>query len=477
MIDKLQDKCGVFGIYSNGSTNVVSACYYALFALQHRGETSCGIAINSDGIMTCHTGSGQVGEVFTHARLSSMPNGEIAIGHVLYGDQSTTFELQAQPLVVRHINGSMALAFNGCITNASELRESLELRGSIFQTSSDAEVISHIIVQERLSSSSIEQAVSHAMEKLEGAYTLAIMSPTKLIAARDKRGMRPLCIGSIDGSTVISSETCALSSIGAKFERDVAPGEIVVIDSAGIRSITDHCGTAAKSLCVFEFIYTARPDSVVDGCSVHLARQQAGMFLAEEHPVDADIVIGVPDSGIDAAIGYARRSGIPYGIGFIKNKYIGRTFIHPTQSDREDKVRIKLNVIENVVRGKRIVLIDDSIVRGTTSARTIKLLREAGVKEIHMRVSSPPFLFPCYYGTDIDSPEKLIANHHTAEEIAEIIGVDSLGYLSCENLKHIANAGGFCDACFTGNYPLEVTQPTKKPIYMRKLSEREASAK
>ena len=313
------------------------------------------------------------------------------------------------------------------------------------------------------------------MNRIKGAYSLVVMSPSKLIAVRDENGFRPLCYGkTADGRYIVASESCALDAVGAEFIRDIRPGEIVVFDKNGVRSIDDHCGRTPCSLCVFEYIYFARPDSVIDGCSVHAARQRAGAFLALEHPVQADVVIGVPDSGLDAALGYAKQSGIPYEIGFIKNKYIGRTFIAPGQKSREDRVKIKLNPIADVVKGKRIVMVDDSIVRGTTSARIVRLLRESGAKEIHMRVSAPPFMNPCYYGTDIDSRENLIACNHSIKEIEKIIGVDSLGYLSVGNVKQIAKGvcgSGYCTACFDGNYPTTVPDAPMKNKFETKISE------
>ena len=398
------------------------------------------------------------------------------MGHVRYGTTGSDNKRNVQPILVNHYKGRMALAHNGNLTNSQQLRRELESRGSIFQTTTDTEAIAYIIVQERLSAPSIEDAVNAAMDRIEGAYSLVISSPTKLIAARDPHGFRPLCMGRMkDGAVVFASESCALDAIGAKFERDVRPGEIVVVDKNGIKSLTAHCGKAPRSLCVFEFIYFARPDSVIDGSSVHVARQRAGAFLALEHPVQADVVVGVPDSGLDAALGYARQSGIPYGMGFIKNKYIGRTFIAPTQTMRENDVNIKLNPVRSVVEGKRVVLIDDSIVRGTTCRRTIDLLRRAGAKEIHMRVSAPPFVSECYYGTDIDSKENLIANHHTVEEIAKIIGVDSLGYLSLENVVKLADNTecGFCTACFGGGYPTAIPQDGGKDRFECKIGEKE----
>ena len=473
----IHEECGVFGVFARETTDVASLAYYALYALQHRGQESAGIAVNDDGVFTAYRDVGLVSEVFPKERLQALGTGSIAVGHVRYGTTGSDNKRNVQPILVNHFKGRMALAHNGNLTNSQELRQKLESSGSIFHTTTDSEVIAYIIVQERLKTSSIEAAVSAAMGHIEGAYSLVISSPTKLIAVRDPHGFRPLCMGHLkDGSVVFASESCALDAIGAEFDRDILPGEIVVADKNGVRSDTSHCGKAEKRLCVFEFIYFARPDSVIDGSSVHIARQRAGAFLALEHPVQADIVIGVPDSGLDAAMGYARQSGIPYGMGFIKNKYIGRTFISPTQDLRENEVNIKLNPIRSVVEGKRVVLIDDSIVRGTTCRRTIDLLRKAGAKEIHMRVSAPPFVSECYYGTDIDDKNKLIANHHTVEEIAEIIGVDSLGYLSIEDVVKLADntQGGFCTACFGGGYPTAVLQDSGKDRFECKISERKA---
>ena len=473
----IHEECGVFGVFARETTDVASLAYYALYALQHRGQESAGIAVNDDGVFTAYRDVGLVSEVFPKERLQALGTGSIAVGHVRYGTTGSDNKRNVQPILVNHFKGRMALAHNGNLTNSQELRQKLESSGSIFHTTTDSEVIAYIIVQERLKTSSIEAAVSAAMGHIEGAYSLVISSPTKLIAVRDPHGFRPLCMGHLkDGSVVFASESCALDAIGAEFDRDILPGEIVVADKNGVRSDTSHCGKAEKRLCVFEFIYFARPESVIDGSSVHIARQRAGAFLALEHPVQADIVIGVPDSGLDAAMGYARQSGIPYGMGFIKNKYIGRTFISPTQDLRENEVNIKLNPIRSVVEGKRVVLIDDSIVRGTTCRRTIDLLRNAGAKEIHMRVSAPPFVSECYYGTDIDDKNKLIANHHTVEEIAEIIGVDSLGYLSIEDVVKLADntQGGFCTACFGGGYPTAVPQDSGKDRFECKISERKA---
>lgn len=390
--------------------------------------------------------------------------------------QATETRRISPTVCVLHRNkGRMALAHNGNITNSFELRQEMELKGSLFHTTSDTEVISYIITEERLTAPAIEEAVNRAMYRVKGAYSLVLMSSTKMIAVRDENGFRPLCYGKLpDGSYIVASESCALDSVGAEFVRDLDAGEIVVFTADGVTSIRDHCEKAPHKICAFEYVYFARPDSVLDGCTVHEARSRAGAYLALEHLVQADVIIGVPDSGLDAAVGYSKQSGIPYEIGLIKNKYIARTFISPGQENRVDKVKIKLNPVKKVVEGKRVVLIDDSIVRGTTCARIVKLLREAGAKEIHMRVSAPPFLNPCYYGTDIDSRDNLIACHHTVDEIAEIIGADSLGYLSVDGLKKIAylpDGKGLCTACFDGDYPTEIPTDTRKSRFEGKLSD------
>ena len=471
---KINEECGVFGIFGMETTDVARSTYYGLYALQHRGQESCGIVVNDDGLFTSLRDNGLVNDVFTAEKLEKLGLGNMAVGHVRYGTAKTKGRVNAQPIVVNHIKGRMAIAHNGNIINAFDLRCELELEGCIFHGTSDAEVITYIITKERLHAPSIEQAVNRAMSKIKGAFALVVMSPSKLIAARDIHGLKPLCYGKTpDGQYIVASESCALDSVGAQFIRDVEPGEIIVITKDGVKSIKDHCGEAPMKSCVFEYVYFARPDSVIDGTSVHKARKRAGAYLAQEHPVEADVVIGVPDSGLDAALGYAEESGIPYGIGFLKNKYIGRTFIAPGQSTREDKVRIKLNPIEDTVKGKRVVLIDDSIVRGTTCARIVKLLRSAGAKEIHMRSSAPKFLNPCYYGTDIDSRENLIACNHTDEEMCEIIGSDTLGFLSVENVKKIACEVGedaFCTACFDNEYPTEIPTETKKYRFEEKIS-------
>ena len=471
-MENLHEECGVFGVYSNTSRDLASMVYYGLFALQHRGQESAGIVVNDDGVFTYAKGEGLVSEVFHADKLKSLGHGNIAVGHVRYATTGAKLLQNVQPLIVNHNKGRLALCHNGNLSNSYELRTMLEGKGAIFHTTTDSEVISYIIVQERLRQDSIEKAVAAAMDIIDGAYSLVISSPQKLIAARDPHGFRPLCYGKTeDGSIVFASESCALDAVGAKLERDLKPGEIAVVDQTGIHFDTGRCGKKDKHFCVFEYIYFARPDSVIDGTSVSLCRRNAGKFLAQQHPVDADIVIGVPDSGLEAAIGYSQESGIPYAIGFTKNKYIGRTFIAPEQSQRTEGVGIKLNPIREVVNGKRVVLIDDSIVRGTTCRHISNLLWNAGAKEIHMRVSAPPFIRPCYYGTDIDSADTLIANHMSVEEIAEEIGVTSLGYLSIENVKLLTGTDtGFCTACFDGIYPTKVPDGMVKNRFESKIS-------
>lgn len=464
MFNQIKEECGVFGIFSPNAVDVVNSCYYGLYALQHRGQESCGIALNDRGVIRHYRDLGLVPDTLTAERLEKLGKGHMAVGHVRYSTTGNLNRSNAQPLVIKHVKGPMALVHNGNVTNAYELRREFELKGAIFHGTSDTEAIAYLITLNRLETGSIEQAIEKSMERLQGAYSILVMSAQKLIAARDPHGFRPLCMGKTsDGSIVFASESCALDSIGAQFVRDIEPGEIVVVGKDGsLRSIKTHCGNKS-SMCVFEFVYFARPDSVIEGACVHEARLRAGAFLAQEYPVDADVVIGVPNSGLDAALGYSRESGIPYGVGFVKNSYIGRSFIQPTQGQRENAVKIKLNPIKSTVAGKRVVMVDDSIVRGTTSGRIVKLLREAGAKEVHMRVSSPPFVSPCYFGTDIDSKENLIACQMDLEGIRRHIEVDSLGYLSVENVKKIAKNAhcNFCTGCFTGKYP--VTPPKETP--------------
>ncbi|NLM06514.1 MAG: amidophosphoribosyltransferase [Tissierellia bacterium] len=462
---KIGEECGVFGIYSPNKQSIHHTIYYGLFALQHRGQQSCGIVVNNDGIFSGYKEMGIVNDVFTKDILDSIGEGTIGVGHVRYASEKTRVSTHGsrancQPIEVNHIKGRMAIANNGSITNAKELREELELKGSIFTTTGNTELIAHVAINERINSSSIEEAMVKAMDKLEGAYSLVIMTSTKLVACRDKRGFRPLCYGkTLDGSYVIASESAALDAVGAKLIRDIRPGEIIVINSEGVQSIEKHVNTEKRTMCIFEYIYFARPDSVIEGASVHEARKNLGRFLAKEHPVDADIVIGAPDSGLDAAMGYAEESGIPYEHGILKNKYIGRTFIAPGQFNREDKVRIKLNPIRSVVDGKRLVLVDDSIVRGTTSKKVVKLLKDFGAKEVHLMISAPPFIAPCYYGTDIDSKENLIAVTHSFEEMRQEIGANSLGFVSIENvLKLVGENPGFCLGCFNEEYPTMVPE-------------------
>ena len=479
--DKPHDECGVFGIYScspDDPTHVTEYCYRALYALQHRGQDSCGIVVNDSGVFEYHKGLGLVADNIgadTLSRLTRSSDGKIALAHVRYSPKGQRIPHNTQPLVARHIKGPMSISFNGRLINGAKLREEFELKGGIFHSTSDVEAIAYAITEGRLTNPTIQQAIEQAMYKLDGAYSMAIMSAKKLIAVRDPRGFRPLCIGALphEGGWVIASESCALNSIGAAFVRDVLPGEIVVIKNGEINSITTHCNKVPSSLCIFEYIYNARPDSIIEGASVHGARIRAGLFLAKEHPVDADIVIGVPDSGLDAAMGYSRESGIPYGIGFIKNRYIERTFIKPSQHDRASSVKIKLNPLSESVKGKRIVVVDDSIVRGTTTGIIVELLRAAGAKEVHVRISSPPFVHPCYFGTDISDRDSLVACRMTLDEICQSINADSLGYLGLEHVLELAPDAkcGFCDGCFSGKYPMAVPDEVPADKFDKKFAE------
>ncbi len=472
-MSNLHEECGIMGIYAPEEYPVAMDIYYGLYALQHRGQESCGIVVNEDGVFHSHKDLGQVATVFTAKELEQFPEGGMAVGHVRYGTTGGNNRNNCQPMEVNHQKGKMALAHNGNISNAYELRNELELSGAIFHSTSDTEIIAYIVTRERLKKPSIEEAVLSAMSCLEGAYSIALMSATKLIIARDPHGFRPLCYGQKkDGTYVAASETCALEAVGAAYIRDVEPGEVVIFSDQGVRSDRTHCGKVKKSTCIFEYIYFARPDSVIDGVAVHEARIKAGEILARNYPVLADVVIGVPDSGLDAALGYSRYSKIPYGIGFIKNKYVGRTFIQPSQNERDSAVRIKLNPVRSTVEGKRVVLVDDSIVRGTTSGRIVRLLREAGAREIHVRISSPPFISPCYYGTDIDTKENLVACKHSLTEIAELIGADSLGYLPLDELSELVGHTGYCHACFSGEYVTRVPEVTSKERFEKRLSER-----
>lgn len=453
----IHEECGVFGILSRKRERLGKLVYYGLYALQHRGQESCGIVVNDDGVFSSYKDLGLVSEVFSEDTLAHLSEGNMAVGHVRYGTTGRNNRKNCQPIEVNHQKGKMALAHNGNLSNALELRDKLELSGAIFHTTSDTETIAYMITRERLTAPSIEEAVSRAMTSLEGAYSLILMSSAKMIAVRDPYGFRPLCYGKMpDGSYVIASESCALTSVGAELIRDLLPGEILVFSEEGVESRREHCGTQKQKTCIFEYIYFARPDSKIDGMGVYESRINAGRILAKTHPVDADLVVGVPESGNPAALGFSLESGIPYGNAFIKNNYVGRTFIKPKQEQRESSVKVKLNVLKEAVAGKRVVMIDDSIVRGTTSARIVSLLKNSGAKEVHVRISSPPFKHPCYFGTDIPSEDQLIATGKTVDEICKIIGADSLGYLEVDRLSEMICGGtGFCDACFTGNYPMD----------------------
>lgn len=453
---KLHEECGVFGIY-DPEGNPAATTYYGLVALQHRGQEGCGIAVNRDREIYHYKDVGLVNEVFDSEKLGKL-KGRMAIGHVRYSTAGGSARENVQPLVLRYIKGQLAISHNGNITNTVEIRKELEQNGAIFQTTADTEIIAYLIARERVTSGSIEIAVKNAMKKLKGAFSLIVMSPNKMIVARDPWGFRPLSIGKRDKAILFSSETCAFDAIDAEFVRDVLPGEIITVKDGEMNSDTELCNTKPSSLCIFEHIYFARPDSTIAGEVVHECRKRAGAFLAMQSPVDADIVVGVPDSGLSAAQGYSEYSGIPIDTGFVKNKYIARTFIKPTQSDREIAVKLKLNVLKSAVEGKRVIMVDDSIVRGTTSGRIVKLLRDAGAKEVHVRISAPPFTWPCFFGTDIPNRDQLIANKYTIEETAKIIDADSLDYLSLDNLHKIAPNSNcsFCDACFTGKYAVDV---------------------
>ena len=455
----LHEECGVFGMYDFDGGDVASTIYYGLFALQHRGQESCGIAVSETngpkGKVTSYKGMGLVNEVFTQDNLEPM-HGDIGVGHVRYSTAGASTRENAQPLALNYVKGTLALAHNGNLINAMELRKDLEYTGAIFQTTIDSEVIAYHIARERLNSNSVEEAVGRACQKIKGAFALVVMSPRKLVGARDPYGFKPLCIGKRDNAYILASETCALDTIGAEYVRDVLPGEIVTITpEGGIQSdLSLALPKEKEARCIFEYIYFARPDSHIDGVSVYASRIKAGRFLAMDSPVDADLVVGVPESGNAAALGYSLQSGIPYGTAFVKNGYVGRTFIKPKQSSRESSVRVKLNVLKEAVDGKRIIMIDDSIVRGTTSDRIVKMLRDAGATEVHVRISSPPFLWPCYFGTDIPEREQLIAYNRSIEDIRKIIGADSLGYLGVERLEEMVGGLSICKGCFTGTFPV-----------------------
>lgn len=451
--DKLKEECGVLGIYDVDGIDVARMLYYGLFALQHRGQESCGIVTNDDSKLYQIKDKGLVSEVFNDSNISTL-KGNIGVGHVRYAMRSDIKE-NAQPLVSRYCKGSLTIAHNGNIINSKQLREELESNGAIFQSTADIEVIMHLIAIARTKTHSVEEAVSKVMEQIEGAYSMVIMSPRKLIAVRDPLGFRPLCIGKLKNSYVIASESVALDVMRAEFIRDVEPGEIIIIEGTNLRSIKRK-NLPKPALCCFEYVYFARPDSIIDGVSVYNARIEIGKQLALSNPIDADVVIGVPDSGLHFAQGYARASGIPYGEGLVRNRYTGRTFIKQTQEDREVAVSIKLNALKANLEGKRVVMIDDSIVRGTTTTNLIKLLKENGAKEVHVAIGSPPFLWPCYFGTDIPSKKDLIAVKYTVEEIRKKINADSLTFLNPNDLNNIGlrKDFGYCSACFSGDYPV-----------------------
>ena len=468
--DKIHDECGVFGIFGNDATDIIDETYLALYALQHRGTLGAGIAINDNGNMSVVKGFGVVPEALPEKELSRLKKAKIALGHVRHTTASGANDRTSiQPLLMRYVNGQLSLALNGALTNYSELREHLHRGGAIFQSNSDIEVIAYIIAQERLETASIEEAVLNAMDKIKGAYSMVMMAPSRLIGVRDPRGFRPLCIGKLGENYIITSESCVFDSLGGEFVRDVEPGEMVVIDDEGVHSYKNNCG-GKTSLCLFEFVYFARPDSVLDGMCVNIARQRAGIELAKEHPVEADMVCAVPDCGIDAAIGYSMQSGIQYGVGLVKNRFIGRAH-NNRKKHAQYNLRIKLNAMKSNVQGKRIVLIDDSIVKGETSKHIVSMLKKAGAKEVHLRISSPPFKYPCYFGTDIDSTDNLIAAHRSIDEMCAEIGADSLGFLSIDGLHRIADECkiDFCDACFSGDYPIEASRQSHEDKYSKKL--------
>lgn len=457
--DKLQEECGVFGVYTPKGSEIDTArmTYYGLFALQHRGQESAGIAVNNNGTILYRKEMGMVTEIFNDVVLDYL-KGSSSIGHVRYSTAGDSLPENAQPLVLKYTKGHMALAHNGNLTNANTLRTELEGLGTIFQTTTDSEVIAALLSRGRIRHNSIEDALVEVMGVIKGAYAVVVLTPHKLIAARDPLGMRPMVIGKKDGAYVISSESCAFDSMGVELIRDVLPGEIIVIDETGMRSMNVNGPDAKSAMCLFEYIYFARPDSVIEGLEVYKARYLAGRALALEHPVEADVVIGVPDSGLAAAHGFSDASGIPHVGGFMKNRYIGRTFIQPSQSMRELSVHLKLNPIRSLVEGKRVVMIDDSIVRGTTSRHIVNLLRDAGATEVHVRISSPPVKYSCYFGIDTPERQKLIASTHSIDEIREMICADSLGYISREKILESCGMAkcDFCTACFDGNYPVEI---------------------
>lgn len=456
-ISGVKEECGVFGIYDIDGKDVAPSVYYGLCSLQHRGQESCGIVVSDTkgprGNISYHKDLGLVGEVFKEENLSRL-HGNLGIGHVRYSTTGASTRENAQPLVLNYIKGTLALAHNGNLVNAEQLKEELVYGGAIFHTTTDSEMIAYFIARERVHTASVEEAVLRTARKIKGAYGMVIMSPRKLVAVRDPFGLKPLCLGKRDNAYVVASESCALSAVGAELIRDIEPGEMITVTAEGIRS-NKELQQKERAHCIFEYIYFARLDSRMDGVKVYDARIRAGRALAKAYPAKADMVTGVPESGLTAARGYAMEAGLPFEAAFYKNSYIGRTFIKPTQQERESSVRLKLNVLESVVKDKRIVLVDDSIVRGTTMANLIQMLKGAGAKEVHVRISAPPFLYPCYYGTDVPSNDQLIASSHTEEEIRQMIGADSLGYMKIEDLQTMVGDMGICKACFDNRYPID----------------------
>ena len=459
-MSKMKEACGIFGIYDLDGNNVSNTIYYGLLALQHRGQESCGIAVsntNSDEKnIVCYKDMGLVSQVFNKEKIMEL-SGNLGVGHVRYSTTGDSIKENAQPLALNYIKGTLALAHNGNLVNTQELREKLQKNGAIFHTTIDSEVIAYYIAKERVRVESIEEAISKTMKIIKGAYSLVIASPKKLIGVRDPHGFKPLCLGKKGNSYILSSETCALDAIDATYVRDILPGEIITITNNKITSNKTNCITSNRAgRCIFEYIYFAREDSYIDGVSVYNARIKSGEWLAKDFPVPADLVIGVPNSGNTAAKGYAKIANIPFAEAFVKNSYIGRTFIKPDQDERNIAVKLKLNVLKEVVKDKRIVLIDDSIVRGTTSKEIITLLKDAGAKEVHIRISSPPFLWPCYFGIDVPGREELIAFKHNKDEICKLLGADSLEYLKVERLPELVDNLGICKGCFTGKYPIKI---------------------
>ncbi len=451
--DHFHDECGVFGVY--GSSEASHLTYLGLHALQHRGQESAGIVAAHEGRLSLHRDLGLVRDVFTESILSRL-SGTRAIGHVRYSTAGENHVKNAQPLAVDYALGSIAVSHNGNLTNYEETRRRLEDEGSIFQTTTDSEVFVHLIARSRQLTP--PDRIADALHQVRGAFSLLFLTPDSLIAVRDPHGFRPLCMGRIGDAYVFASESVAFDLIAAEYLRDIEPGEMIVVSDAGVESFWPFAETERK-MCIFEYIYFARPDSTLSGIGVYAARKRLGQALARESPVDADIVIAVPDSGVAAALGYASEANIPYEIGLVRSHYVGRTFIEPQSSIRHFGVRLKLNPVRSVLEGKRVAVIDDSIVRGTTSRKIVKMLRDAGAREIHMRISAPPTRWPCFYGIDTPSRSELIASNHTPEEIARFITCDTLGYLSMEGMHRAVGGAGYCDACFSGNYSVPFTQP------------------